>query len=216
MTPLDPDRTLALAYVPAPRRAGVEALWRLDLALGQVLATGREPMISRIRLAWWRETLEKLDQGRPPSEPVLEALAAHVLPAGLRGADLAVLAEGWEILLAPDPLNAADLHAYAEKRGEALFTLGARLLGAAAPPPPGGGAWALVDFARRSASADEAAAAIAAARAVPPAKWPSRLRPLGMLVRLARRDAARFPRPFEPQGAPARMVRMLAHRLTGN
>ena len=83
MTPdLDPDRRLALAYVPAAARPAVEALWRLDVTLGAVLAAGREPMIGRIRLAWWREALEKLDREAPPAEPLLQALAERVVPAG--------------------------------------------------------------------------------------------------------------------------------------
>ena len=77
-------RPPARARLRARRRARprVEALWRLDVTLGAVLATGREPMVSRIRLAWWREALERLDREPPPAEPVLQALAAHVLPAG--------------------------------------------------------------------------------------------------------------------------------------
>src|SRR6476660_3498381 len=101
---LDPDRVLALSYVSAGRRTAVEALWRLDVALGLVLAGGREPMISRIKLAWWREALERLDRERAPSEPVLQALATHVLPAGLTGAGLSGMVDAWEILLSPGPL----------------------------------------------------------------------------------------------------------------
>ena len=41
---LDPDRMLALAYVPAARREAIAALWRLDAALGAVLATGTDPI----------------------------------------------------------------------------------------------------------------------------------------------------------------------------
>src|SRR3546814_21200061 len=59
MTPLDPDRTLALSYVPAKHRPAVEALWRLDAALGAVLAGGREPLIGQFKLVWWRGALEK-------------------------------------------------------------------------------------------------------------------------------------------------------------
>ncbi len=61
---LDPDRTLALSYVPAKARPALEALWRLDATLGAVLSTGREPLISQIKLAWWRDSLEKLDRER--------------------------------------------------------------------------------------------------------------------------------------------------------
>src|ERR1700760_3804181 len=77
MTPdLDPDRRLALAYAPARARPALEALWRLDVTLGAVVARAREKMVARIRLAWWREALERLDAAPPPAEPLLEALAA--------------------------------------------------------------------------------------------------------------------------------------------
>src|SRR5688572_20804059 len=95
---VDPEVRLALAYVPAARRPALEALWRLDAAFGAVLITGREPMISRIRLAWWRESLERLDREPPPAEPVLQAVALHLLPAGLTGAGLAEMEAGWAVL----------------------------------------------------------------------------------------------------------------------
>ena len=98
---LDPDRTLALAYVPAAARPAVEALWRLDAAFAAILATGTQPMISQMRLAWWREALERLDRAPPPAEPVLQALAAHVLPQ-VTGAELAAMEEGWLMLLSDD------------------------------------------------------------------------------------------------------------------
>jgi phytoene synthase len=82
MAELDPDRLLALSYVPARKRPGVETLWRLDAALGKVLAGGREPLISQIKLAWWREALERLDTEKAPAEPILEAVAAYILPRG--------------------------------------------------------------------------------------------------------------------------------------
>ena len=48
MPELDHDRTLALSYIPAGSRAAVRALWQLDAALGAVLTSGREPLISQI------------------------------------------------------------------------------------------------------------------------------------------------------------------------
>ena len=91
---LDPDRKLALAYVPAAARPAVEALWRLDASLGAILATGTQPLISQMRLAWWREALERLDRAPAPAEPLLQDLATHVL-AVVRGAELAAMEEGW-------------------------------------------------------------------------------------------------------------------------
>ncbi|HEV2867630.1 MAG TPA: squalene/phytoene synthase family protein [Allosphingosinicella sp.] len=216
---LDPDRRLALAYVPATRRPAVDALWRLDVTLGAVLVTGRDPMVSRIRLAWWRESLEKLDRAPPPAEPVLEALARRVLPEGVTGAQLAEMEQGWSLLTEPHPLSRADLDAYAQRRGGRLFRYAALLLGEAPEPAVdhAGEAWALVDLARRSSNQAEAAAALAAACERPlPRSWPRRLRPIGMLAVLARRDAVRAPATWEPQGSPRRMLRMLGHRLTGH
>jgi phytoene synthase len=219
MIPLDPDRTLALAYVPTARRPAVEALWRLDAALASVLSTGKEPLISQIRLAWWREALEKLDREAAPSEPVLRALAAHVVPAGIGGAELSAMEAGWAMLLSAEPLSEADLALYASARGGLLFRYTARLLGEPSPGPgveAGGGAWALIDLARHSTDAADSEAAAQAARAVQPVRWPARLRPLGMLAALAGRDAEPERPHWEPQGAPVRMLRMLRHRLTGN
>lgn len=214
---LDLDRRLALAYVPVAARAAVEALWRLDVTLGAVLAAGRDPLIGRIRLAWWREALERLDREPPPGEPVLRALAEHVVPAPISGAALAAMEQGWAILLSDAPLGREQLDAYAAARGGLLFRHSGRLLGLSDPAVDAAGElWALVDLARRSASAADTRSALEAARArVDTAPWPARLRPLGMLAALARRDLERGPGAWEAQGSPMRMLRMLRHRLTG-
>jgi phytoene synthase len=213
---LDPDRLLALSYVPARRRAAVGALWRLDSALAAALTGGREPMISRIKLAWWREALERLDREPAPAEPVLEALAKHVLPAGVGGAELAGMEEGWAILASPETLTADELAAYARARGALLFQFTARLLGEPELAPEAGEAWALVDLGRHCGAADDSDVALAAARErLLPKRWPVRLRPLGMLAVLAARDLDPARPPFETRGAPARMWRMLRHRISG-
>lgn len=214
---LDPDRTLALAYVPASRRAAVGALWRLDSALGAALAGGREPIISRIKLAWWREALERLDRSPAPAEPVLQALSGHVLPGGVPGADLARMEEGWSVLATPEPLGPAALADHARLRGTLLFRYTARLLGGSEEGlDPAGEAWALVDLARHCAAAGDSDIALAEARERGlERRWPSPLRPLGMLAALAARDSDPARPPWEPRGSPARMWRMLRHRISG-
>jgi 15-cis-phytoene synthase len=194
-------------------RPALEALWRLDVTLGAILATGRDPTVARIRLAWWREALARLDAAPPPPEPVLRGIAAHALP----GAALAAMTEGWEVLLAEGPLGEAALDAYADGRGGALFRHSARLLGLPGHPVEAAGRrWALVDLARRSADRDEAVAALrAAGRCGDEGRWPPGLRPLGMLSVLARRDLGRGPDAWERPGSPARMLRLLRHRCTG-
>jgi 15-cis-phytoene synthase len=79
-----------------------------------------------------------------------------------------------------------------------------------------GESWALVDLARHSANRAEAGSALSAARLrTSIRRWPTRLRPLGMLAALAARDSDPNRAQWETQGAPARMLRMLRHRLTG-
>lgn len=214
---MNPDLGFALGSAPEPVRAGLLALWALDEALGKVLTTGREPMISRIRLAWWREALERLDREPPPKEPVLEAVAAQLLTAGIKGAELSAMEEGWLVLLGDEPIEAEALDTYAARRGSLMFAFSARLLGAPdAQVTAAGAAWALVDLARHSMELHDVEAALAAARARPlPRRWPRPLRPLGMLAVLAERDRRRAPAAWEPPGAPPRTARMLRHRLTG-
>jgi phytoene synthase len=215
MADLDPERALALAYVPAATRPALQALWQLDATMGAVLATASEPMVTRIRLAWWREALERLDRGPAPPEPLLQALAAHLLPAGIAGADLAAMEEGWEAIVTPGALAPEDLALHARARGASLFRLSARLLGVEAfPVEIAGERWALADLARRSSARAEAGAARHAARERRiEATWPRALRPLGMLAILADRDLERDS-PERP-GSPKRMMRMLLHRITG-
>jgi len=214
---LDPDRILALSYIPARRRAAVGALWRLDSALGAALAGGREPLISRIKLAWWREALETLDRGPAPAEPVLKALADHVLPAAVGGAELARMEEGWAALSSLETLTPDELATYAQARGGLLFRYSARLLGGEqAGVEPAGEAWALVDLARHCTTAEDADIALAAARERRlPRRWPPELRPLGMLAGLAARDSDPARPPWEARGAPARMWHMFLHRISG-
>jgi len=220
MAELDPDRTLALTYVPAERRPALAALWRLDAALGAVLAGGREPLISQIKLAWWRDSLTRLDEAPPPAEPVLQEVAMHVLPRAIRGSQLARMEEGWAILLGSEPLTASDLENYSGARGACLFRHSTQLLGfqMTEQVKRAGEGWALADLARHSNAVD-AGAAMEAARErlsdVATLRWPTALRPLGMLAMLARRDVERGLGHVEPQGSPARMMRMLRHRFTG-
>lgn len=217
---VDPERALALAHVPAACRSALSALWALDERLGTVVGTTREPMIGAIRLAWWREALERLDGAPPPDEPLLVALHAGLLPTGVRGAALETIVDGWEALLAPLPLDDAALETFASRRGDALWRLGAAALGEECPPDiaRAGGGWALVDLAFRVSDRMTASRALALARIRldPTLRWPRRLRPLGMLAMLARDDARAGLDGDRHPGAPLRIARMLWHRIGGS
>lgn len=212
----DPERELALHYAPKASRALLRALWRFDEKLGHVVAGTTEPTIGEMRLLWWREAVEALGE-TIPSEPLLVNIAglAATPPGGF--AAWGALAEGWFALLGDEPTD-GDLLRFADQRGARLFALSAAILGddRGAGIEAAGMVWALTDLARRSSDAvltDRARSVARECLARAPRTWPRRLRPLGALAVLARRDAGSA-RP-QRQGAPGRVMRMAWHWLTG-
>ena len=185
----DRDRYLSVLYAPAAARPGLFALHGLDLELSSVVAGTTEPMIGEIRLAWWREALVGLDAGRVPAQPLLQVLAAQVLPRGITGAELAGLEDRWAGLIGSDAVPAAHIGG-----GGLVFALAARI---------GGGDPVL---ARRLG------ALWAGAEDAPLPGIAVPLRPLLGLLRLAQRDAARrrTGAAREVRGSPARQLRLLA------
>ena len=136
------EQALAVGYASASAREGFAALLDLDHQLASILQSTTEPMIGQMRLTWWYEVLEMLDREPVPAHPVLQRLAASVLPSGVRGADLAPMIEGWEALLDDgEPLDDTRVERHAEARGGVLFASIGRLLGQAGMAPLGA-AWA--------------------------------------------------------------------------
>ncbi|WP_374145562.1 squalene/phytoene synthase family protein [Sphingomonas sp. 28-63-12] len=216
----DPERRLALSYAPRARRAGLAALTALDEMLGTILRSGREPIVTQMRLTWWYEALSRLDLAPPPSQPILQALASDVLPQGVSGSALAAMIDGWEILLDPDPVEEVALLGYAEARGATLFRAAGQLLGSAGDPLAAAGqGWALVDLACHSREPGLAVQAIAFAvplleEALTP-RWSKAGRPIGMLARLAQVDCHTGLAMPRQQGSPARLFHMIRHAMTG-
>ncbi|MCW3836864.1 squalene/phytoene synthase family protein [Sphingomonas canadensis] len=219
----NPERALALVYAPAAARAGFAALLALDDALARLVRTTSEPALGQIRLAWWRDSLARLDAGTAPAEPVLQALAGAALPRGVTGAALGRIVDGWEVLIATETLDEAALGNYARGRGGALFTAAAALTGADAPGQvaAAGEGWALSDLARNLSDLNAASRAreIAAerlGRALGQGpRWARAHRALGAMAIAARMDLDVPAAEAIPHGAPRRVWRMLRHRLTG-
>ncbi|WP_223176438.1 hypothetical protein [Sphingomonas lutea] len=205
--------------MPARHRGPIEAVFAIDGAMGDVLRSTSDPMLGRIRLAWWRERLEDLDQGKAtPGEPRLEAVAHALIPRGVRGHDLAALEDGWLRLLDDFPWDAGTAEAI-WFRGRLLFALGAQMLGRTNDEIEGaGGLWALVDAARHCSDAPSrdmlVSQARTFARGLGGVRFPVALRPLSMLAALAARDC-RAPGHFEREGTARRAAALLRHRVTG-
>ena len=212
----DPERALAVAYAPANRRVALTALFALDERFGQVVASTAEPMIGLMRLAWWREALEKLDRDPAPAEPLLGLIAGHILPHGVSGARLAAIEHGWSALIDGEPDDDA-IARHGRERGANLFSAAATLLGSDDRRLGAAGeVWALVDLSLRHSQSRVRDTARARAKSliatIPSGRWSSSARALAALYVLARRDAERGER---RQGSPGRLLRMLALRLFG-
>ena len=175
--------------------------------MGDVVTKATEPALAAIKLAWWRERLEELDEGQAPAEPRLQAAAELLLPRGITGASLAAIEEGWAAWLDPQP----DIER-AGHRGVRLFELAARLLGAADPLTATAGRLYVQENARRRRLVD--------------GPWPMDelnrlaghcfargLRPLTALAALAARDAKRPA--IESEGSPGRAWVLIRHWLNG-
>jgi phytoene synthase len=176
-------------------------------------------MLGPIRLAWWRERLEELDEATSaPAEPRLQAVERELLPRRISGHDIAALESGWLRLFDPFPWSGETSEAI-WLRGNLLFGLGARALGEVGEQIQGaGGLWAMVDVARHCSDASSRAMLIRQAQAFAQGlslvSFAPKLRPLSMLTALAIRDCKRG-EPFEVEGTPRRVATMLRHRFSG-
>ena len=198
------DRDLVRLYWPAEVRAAFDALIAIDEAMRDVVASSTQPALGAIRLAWWREALERLDGSPAPPEPRLQAAAAELLPRGVSGAMLAALEDGHAALLDEtiDWTRVGD-------GGAALFAIGGRLLGDDDPRlGEAGRVYALGQAIRlgcRQPTGD-----------IPSLRghhFARRLRPLTALSRLAVRDLRRHN--VESEATPGRAAALIIHRLNG-
>lgn len=214
-----PERALALAYAPADRKAAFAALLALDDALALLLRTTREPAVGQLRLAWWRESLARLDSAPAPAEPVLQGIARAVLPLGISGEALVPIVHGWEVLIEEEHLDADALARFGAGRGT-LFVAAAKTMGAEGDPvEEAGKGWALADLARHLRTSDESREARRQASAWLDAalarRWSAKGRAIGALAHLARMDLALPVEAPIPYGAPRRVARLFWHRLSG-
>ena len=177
--------------------------------MAEVVARSSEPTLAAIKLAWWRERLEELDEGKVPAEPRLRAAAKELLPRGVSGADLATLGENWWLLLQTH--NQPTFMRGVAGRGPSIFALAARLLGVPIDEHLG-------DAPQSFAAADLGRRRIWDLVPLKFDRWrdrvPRRLRPLTAFAVLARRDMRSGP-PFEAEATPLRAWALFWHRLTG-
>ena len=171
--------------------------------MADVVVRATQPALAAVKLAWWRERLEELDNGKVPAEPRLQDAARELLPRGISGAQLAEIEAGWAALLQEAPDDELVV-----TRGAVLFGLGAALLNVPSEPTlsRAGRTFVAADVRRRGLGEFNP-------RVTADLRMPRAVRPLTSLAALAARDLRHTQR--EPEATPGRAWTLLKHWLTG-
>ena len=178
--------------------------------MADVVVRSTQPALAAIKLAWWRERLEELDEGKVPAEPRLEAVTHSLLPRGISGREISELEEHWASILRTD--DSQLLVNGLTGRSRILFTLLAKLLGVPFDDYVANAAHSFVsvDLARRHIT-EISSQRLTHVRS----RASRRARPITAFAALAYRDMRTGGPPFEPEATPGRARTLLLHRLTG-
>jgi len=183
LSTLPPRQRLALAYAPRDSRAAMLALLAFDARMADLTRQSREPLLARIRLAWWRERLSSDPGDWPRGEPLLAFLGRWT--GGTQA--LTGLVDGWEGLTGDAPLPVSAFAALARSRADAFAALSVRAVADTARLATN---WALADLALHLSDTVERESALDLAHTQDwtPARLDRGLRPLVVLHALASRD----------------------------
>ncbi len=131
----DRDRYQTALFAPAARREALFALYAFNYEIARVREAVSQPVLGRIRLEWWRETIAAVYAGGPVRRhPVAEALALAIGEIGLMRARLDRLVDAREADFDEEPpATLAALEAYAEGTSSQLVYLALETLGVRDP-----------------------------------------------------------------------------------
>jgi phytoene synthase len=130
----DRDRFVTALFAPAARRKALFALYAFNLEVAKTREAVSEPLLGRIRLQWWRESIAGIYDGAPRRHAVIDALAPAVSERDLSRAHFDRLIDAREQDLDDAPPADLDaLTAYAEGTSSSLIALALEVLGAGQP-----------------------------------------------------------------------------------
>lgn len=112
--PLPPEITLALAWSGVAVRAPLAVAFQLDRRLARIVQRTTEPMLGQMRLAWWREALDKPWDERPTGDAVLDGIGRH-----WQGREQALIqmVDAWELFVTAQDLGPAEATRFGAGRG---------------------------------------------------------------------------------------------------
>jgi NADH dehydrogenase [ubiquinone] 1 alpha subcomplex assembly factor 6 len=128
----DRDRYLTTLFAPAERRSALIALYAFNFEVAKTREIVREPLLGRIRLQWWRESIDAIYRGAPLRQhEVMAPLAAAIRRHDLTRYHFDRLIDAREADLAEEPpADLAALERYAEDSAARLVRLALEILDA--------------------------------------------------------------------------------------
>ncbi len=126
----DRDRYLTTLFAPAARRGALVALYAFNFEVAKTREIVHEPLLGRIRLQWWRESVDAIYRDLPLRQhEVVEPLAAAIRRHDLTRYHFDRLIDAREIDLADEPpASLAALETYAEDTASRLIHLALEIL----------------------------------------------------------------------------------------
>jgi phytoene synthase len=130
----DRDRWLAAALAPGTARQRLLVIFALNLELARIKELTTEPMVGRIRLQWWRESLAEAGAGRVGDHPVARAIAPLLQAGHISAADLEEFLDAREAdFEETGPKDVEAFTAYCRGTGGGLCRMAVKALGVAGP-----------------------------------------------------------------------------------
>jgi len=131
LLPKSEDVRLACAFIPnAEKRSEILALFAFLETLRDIPERTTDPLMGEIRLRWWYEAIEEIEQKRPVRyHPLTEALKAMIARYDLRPKDFLDMIEGQMPLLDKGPLAIKDALGVVDRGEGYLFRMAVQILG---------------------------------------------------------------------------------------
>ena len=124
----DPDRYLTALVASQEQRNPLFALFAFNLELAKICESVSEPMLGRIRLQWWRESISEVYKGTPREHGVITALVPVIKRYAISRKLFEEMFDAREFdLERRNPKNLSELLSYAGGTSGILFKILANL-----------------------------------------------------------------------------------------
>lgn len=89
----DHNRYLTTLFVDKDKRRSLLALYAFNIEISKVVDISKEPLVSQIKLQWWRDSIEDLKKGLVAKHPVIEELSKTLIHHQIPIDDLLIMIE---------------------------------------------------------------------------------------------------------------------------